>query len=340
MPEAVLVTGAAGFIGAHVTRCLLDRGYRVVGLDDLSGGQAAQVDPRATLVRGSILDHGLVDELFETHRFAYVFHFAAYAAEGLSHFVRRFNYQNNLVGSVNLVNAAVRADVRGFVFASSIAVYGGAIPPVTEDTPLSPEDPYGVAKAAVEQDLRIAAETFGLRSIVFRPHNVYGEGQSLGDPYRNVVGIFMQRILRGEPLPIFGDGRQTRAFSYIGDVAPTIARSIEVPEAYGQAFNIGADRPVSVRALAETVSEAMGVPCRPEFLPARVEVQHIHADHAKARAVLGFEDRTPLEAGVRRMAEWARSVGPGRRTATPAVEVERNLPEAWRGSVDPRDPVA
>lgn len=183
----------------------------------------------------------------------------------------------------------------------------------------------------MEQDLRAAREIFGLRSIVFRPHNVYGEGQNIGDRYRNVAGIFMNQILRGEPLTIFGDGTQTRAFSYVGDVAPVIARSIEVTEAFDQTFDIGADQPVTVNALGETVSRAMGVPFRAEYLPARPEVAHIHASHAKAKAILGFEDRTPLEEGVRRMAEWARTVGARQSPPFGALELDRGLPPSWRG---------
>jgi UDP-glucose 4-epimerase len=326
----VLVTGAAGLIGSHVVDRLLARGHQVVALDDLSGGARGNVDARAAFVTGSILDVALVDRLFDQHRFAYVFHLAAYAAEGLSHFIKRFNYQNNLIGSVNLINASINHDVRCFVFTSSIAVYGHATPPVTEDAPPAPADPYGVGKWAVEQELRISRAVFGLRSIVFRPHNVYGERQNIGDRYRNVAGIFMNQLLRGEPLTIFGDGTQTRAFSHVSDVAPIIAEAIERPEAYDQTFNIGADRPVSVNQLGEMVSRAWGVPFRPAYLPARPEIAHAHASHAKARALLGYRDAVSLEDGVSAMAAWARQVGPRESQPFRALEIERNLPPSWR----------
>ena len=154
-----------------------------------------------------------MDRVFREHRVRRVYHLAAYAAEGLSHFIRRFNYQNNLIGSVNLINASVNHDVECFVFTSSIAVYGPNQVPMHEELVPAPEDPYGVAKLAVEQDLRACHAQFGLPYVIFRPHNVYGERQNIGDRYRNVIGIFMNQIMRGEPMTIFGDGRQTRAFT-------------------------------------------------------------------------------------------------------------------------------
>ncbi len=326
----ILVTGAAGFIGSHVVRELLARGHQVVAMDDLSGGFRGNVDEGATFVEGSILDVDLVNGLFDTHRFDYVFHLAAYAAEGLSHFIKRFNYQNNLVGSVNLINASVNHEVRGFVFTSSIAVYGHGDSPVTEAMPAAPADPYGIAKAAVEQELRITREMFGLPYIIFRPHNVYGEQQNIADRYRNVVGIFMNQILRGEPLSIFGDGTQSRAFSYISDVAPVIADSVLRPEAFGQVFNIGAGRPTSINELGEMISRAMGVPFRPRYLPARREVKHIHACHDKASALLGYESRISLDEGIEAMAAWVKQVGARESTRFSSLEIERNLPTAYR----------
>ena len=121
-----------------------------------------------------MLDQQLLHRLFERYRFTYVYHLAAYAAEGLSHFIKRFNYKNNLIGSVNLINEAVNHDVKRFVFTSSIAVYGAGQTPLTEEMIPVPEDSYGIAKVAVEQDLKVSHEMFGLDYVVFRPHNVYG----------------------------------------------------------------------------------------------------------------------------------------------------------------------
>jgi len=327
----VLVTGGAGFIGAHVARHLLEAGHDVVVLDDLSGGYEENVPEGATFALGSVADAELVDELFRTNEFSHVFHLAAYAAEGLSHFIRRFNYTNNVLGSINVLNAAVRAEtVERYVFASSIAVYGPAQTPMTEDVVPEPEDPYGIAKYAVELDLAAAQRMFGLDYTIFRPHNVYGELQNSADPYRNVIGIFMNQVMSGRPMTVFGDGLQTRAFTHIDDVAPVIARSIDVPEAANEVFNVGADTPYTVLDLARAVAHAFGVD-EPEieFLPARQEVVHAFSDHAKLHRVFGEKPTVPLEEGLRRMAEWARETGAREPVRFESVEVLRNLPPSW-----------
>jgi UDP-glucose 4-epimerase len=325
-----LVTGGAGFMGAHLVRELLSMGHQVVALDDLSGGFGDQVDKRAMFVEGSVCDEELVERLFKEHGFTYVYHLAAYAAEGLSHFIRNFNYRNNLLGSINLINASVRHDVKCFVFTSSIAVYGALPPPMREDMVPRPEDPYGVAKLAVEMDLHAARHMFGLDHVVFRPHNVYGEYQNIGDRYRNVVGIFMNQLMQGRPLSIFGNGEQQRAFSYVGDLIPIMARSVDVKEAQGEVFNIGADVPYSVNRLATAVMDAMGVKGELRHLEARNEVVHAWSDHGKARRVFGEFMHTPLDEGLRRMAEWAKHTGARQSKAFGQIEIERDLPPSWR----------
>jgi len=331
--SSTLVTGGAGFIGSHVAEALLERGHDVVVLDDLSGGFVQNVPEGARFVRGSIGDTGLIERLFEEEGFEYVFHLAAYAAEGLSHFIKRFNYENNLIGSVNLVNASVNHGVRRFIFTSSIAVYGASPElPMTEKTPTHPEDPYGIAKLAVEQELAATQRMFGLEYVIFRPHNVYGERQNIGDRYRNVVGIFMNQILQGQPMTVFGDGRQTRAFSYIGDVAPIIAEAAGADAACNQVFNIGADEPYAVNALAEAVAGAMGVRPNIVYLPPRNEVVHAYSSHDKVRRVFGERPLHTLEAGLRNMAAWVRAHGARSSRPFEGIEVQKNLPPSWRVS--------
>ncbi len=318
-------------MGAHVARMLLERGHSVVVLDDLSGGFADNVPPEAKFVNGSIIDDALVSRLFERERFNYVYHLAAYAAEGLSHFIKRFNYTNNVVGSVTLINAAVNSGVECFVFTSSIAVYGTGQLPMVESLRPEPEDSYGIAKFAVELELEISKTMFDLDYVIFRPHNVYGELQNIGDRYRNVLGIFMNQILSGQPLSIFGDGEQTRAFSYIRDIAPAIADAPVTAGARCEIFNVGADVPYSINDLAATVKKAMGVPEHPvRHLEARNEVMHAFSDHSKAEEVFGMRANTSLDEGVSRMVEWVRAQGPRAASRFSNVEIERNLPAVWR----------
>jgi len=330
-PPRSLVTGGAGFIGSHVAEELVAMGHRVLVMDDLSGGRRQNVPEGAEFVAASVVDHETVNRLFERWRFDYVFHLAAYAAEGLSHFIKRFNYTNNVIGSVNLINAAVNVGtVRCFVFTSSIAVYGPGQVPMLESLVPDPIDPYGIAKYAVELDLREAKQMFGLDSVIFRPHNVYGERQNIGDRYRNVIGIFMNQILRGEPLSVFGDGEQTRAFTHIGDIAPVIAHSVERPAAWNQVYNIGADRPYSVNHLAAAVSRALGVEPRVVHLDPRHEVVHASSDHSRARAVFGDLMRgISLEEGLECMAAWACTAGSHPTPSFRGIEVAKKLPPSW-----------
>ncbi|MHB1193107.1 MAG: NAD-dependent epimerase/dehydratase family protein [Longimicrobiales bacterium] len=332
------MTGAAGFIGSHLVRTLAARGdVRVVALDDLSGGFRENVPDSVEFIHGSVTDPVLMEDLFGEHRFVSVFHLAAYAAEGLSHFIRRFNYSNNVIGSVNLINQAVNYDCRCFVFTSSIAVYGAGQVPMREDMIPRPEDPYGIAKLAVELDLKAAHEMFGLDFVIFRPHNVYGEFQNIGDRYRNVVGIFMNQILKGEPLVIFGDGEQKRAFSYVGDIMPAMAAAPWTPGARNRIFNVGADTPYSVNELAKAVCRAMGVPNHPiRHMERRNEVTVAYADHASAAEVFGTPRTTLLPDGLARMAEWVRTVGARSTPEFAEIEVTRKLPPAWVQQPDRR----
>lgn len=324
-----LVTGGAGFMGSHVAEHLLKMGHKVVVLDDLSGGFVDNVPEGALFVEGSILDHESVNRLFEEHSFNYVYHLAAYAAEGLSHFIKRFNYANNLIGSVNLVNAAVNYDVSCFVFTSSIAVYGAGQAPMSEDMIPLPEDSYGIAKLAVERELRVSHEMFGLEYVIFRPHNVYGEKQNIADRYRNVVGIFMNQLLKGEAMTIFGDGTQQRAFTHINDVAPVIAHSVEYAGARNEIFNVGADQPYTVNELAQTVAEAMEMPHRVAHLDPRNEVKIAFSDHSKAERVFGKPEKTQLKEGIRAMAEWVRKHGARESSVFEDIEIPKNMPPSW-----------
>jgi UDP-glucose 4-epimerase len=320
-----LVTGGAGFIGSHLARRLIDRGDEVIVVDNLSGGWIENIPMGAKHLIADLVEDDM-DWVFEVNKPTHVWHLAAYAAEGLSHWVREHNVKNNWLASTRLINAAIRHDVERFTFTSSMAVYGSQEPPFTEDMRPAPEDPYGIAKYAVEQDLKAAHEAFGLPYVIFRPHNVYGPNQNIGDPYRNVVGIFMRKALQGEPITIYGDGTQTRAFSYIGDIIDPMVRSLDA-DVVGETFNIGGEQVVSIKALAWSI-QALFPGSTFEYLPERYEVKHAYCDHTKAHRLLGFSPKVSLHEGLGLMASWVRDTGV-RWSKTPEIELWLNFPPFW-----------
>lgn len=329
-----LVTGGAGFIGSHVAKYCLEMGHDVVIIDDLSGGFEDNVPNGARFIRGSTTDYALIKYIFEREKFDYVYHLAAYAAEGLSHFIRKFNYTNNLMGSINIINESVKNEIKCLVFTSSMSVYGSNPVPFVEDMNLRPEDPYAVSKYAVEMDIHAANKLYGLNYVIFRPHNVYGENQNTGDNFRNVIGIFMRQIMENKPLTVFGDGNQTRAFSYINDVAPYIAKSVITPEAFNETINIGADKPCTINYLAEVVARAFGVDLYIQYLPERFEVFNAYSSHKKAYNIFDIKSYTPLEVGIQSMAEWVKRVGIRKGSSFPSVEIMKKLPPSWKEIFD------
>jgi len=329
-----LVTGGAGFIGSHVAKDCFNLGFEVVAVDDMSGGFRKNVPAGVRLVVGDLKDAKFVSDLMEKERFDVVYHLAAYAAEGLSHFIRNYNYQNNLIATTNLITQSVRVgSVKKFVFTSSIAVYGSGRTPMTEDMEPLPEDPYGISKMACEYDLKAAYEMFDLPYVIFRPHNVYGPGQNMYDKYRNVVGIFLNQLQAGKDLTIFGDGYQTRKFSYISDVSYPIALSGLMEHVNNQVFNVGGDIATTVNELAHVTAEAWdGSSANVLHLDARNEVAHAESDHKKLNCFFpGLPKPVGLRAGMAQMVTWAKETGKYFEPVKfDAVELMRNLPPSWK----------
>ena len=325
----ILVTGGAGFIGSHVAHILHTRGHTVSVIDDLSGGyrrNAAGLD----LHEVDLVDHVAVNRVFAEVKPHAVAHCAAYAAEGLSHWMRRYNYTQNLVAWANLANAVLENGVERVMVCSSMAVYGSQLPPFDEALLPQPEDPYGAAKAALEADVKSLGALFGVEWNIARPHNVYGPRQNLADPYRNVVAIFMKQALSGQPITVYGSGKQTRAFSYIADVAPVIADLTDGTD-HGLTVNIGGEQPISILDLAYLIQESTWSTSTIRFLPERHEVVDAYSDHRVLRELYGSWDPTGIEEGVAMMAEWARGV----EWAEPRrydYETEHEMFGPWRSS--------
>ena len=254
MKSKVLITGIAGLLGSNFSRHLLKRGYEVIGIDDFSGGYKENLSEGVQCLNINLADLKAVDQFFREQRPDYVYHFAAYAAEGLSPFIRKYNYTNNLICSANLITSSLNYDVKKFIFTSSMATYGREnTPPFTEDMQPKPLDPYGVAKYAVEMDLKLAHEQFGLSYTIIRPHNIVGIYQNLWDRYRNVIGIWIRKAIHNEPLTIFGDGQQTRAFSDVDFYYEPFEKVMY--DYSGEIFNLGADKERTILETAHLVRD-------------------------------------------------------------------------------------
>ena len=326
----IFVTGCAGLLGANYSRHLLLNGHDVIGIDDLSGGYKAFIpkSEKFKFIKLNLEKRKKVVELFEEHNPDVLLHFAAYAAEGLSPFIRNYNYRNNLICSANLINECITCNTK-MIFTSSMAVYGEQEPPFTEDKIPQPIDPYGIAKYAVECDLKLAHDQFGLRYNIVRPHNVLGVYQNIWDRYRNVIGIFIRKVLNGQPILVYGDGEQTRAFSDIKYYMEPFDKLLTGYD--NEIFNIGADKYFTLNQVAETVQyigKKYGYEVPIEYGQARHEVKHAYCDHTKAKSVLEFVDNTKLEELIESVFVWAMKQ-PNRKVKNIDYEVTKDIYEYW-----------
>jgi UDP-glucose 4-epimerase len=327
----IIVTGCAGLLGANYSRHLIQNGHEVIGLDNLSGGYKSFIPKGENFkfIKVNLENQKKIKEIFNEHKPDVLCHFAAYAAEGLSPFIRNFNYRNNLICSANLINECITHNTK-IIFTSSMAVYGEQEPPFTEDKKPQPIDPYGIAKYAVECDLKLAHQQFGLRYNIVRPHNVLGIYQNIWDKYRNVIGIFIRKTLNNQPILVYGDGSQTRAFSDIQYYMDPFDKLLEDYD--GEIFNIGADKYFTLNQVAESVQsigKKYGYDVPIEHGEPRHEVKHAYCDHTKAKTLLNFKDQTNLDELIEGMFVWAMKQ-PNRKVKDMKYEVEKNIYEYWK----------
>ena len=345
MQKSVFITGVAGLIGARFAQWMLDHtDYEVVGLDNMTGGYDENLpgfisggeeyrfsDSRFVFYKGDCEDVELVGRIFRTHEPEYVFHFAAYAAEGLSPFIRMFNYRNNMLSTANIINNCITYGVKRLVYTSSMSVYGEGIHGVRfdEDLKPAPEDPYAISKYACEMDIQCAGQLHGLDWCIIRPHNVYGVGQNIWDRYRNVLGIWMYQKLVGEPITIYGDGKQTRAFSYIDDCLPCFWNAAIYEKASKQIVNLGGIIPFSIKDACEIELKVIGD--HPVVhKETRYEVKHAIPSYQKSIDVLDYRETTSLKEGLAEMWAWAQKQPKRERFKWPFYEVEKGLYSYWK----------
>ncbi len=302
----VLITWVGWLIGANFSRYLLDRWYEVIGIDNFFWWYRDFVDSRVKLYEIDLIDEEKVKEVFEQEQIDYVYHLAAYAAEWLSPFIRKFNYTNNVICSINIINNCINYNVKKLIFTSSMAVYGIGNPPFTEDQLPSPVDPYGIAKYSIEQDLKLAYDQFWLRYTIVRPHNIIGIYQNIRDKYRNVIGIWIRQTIKWEDLSIFWDWTQKRAFSDIAFYMNPFEKLMT--EGDSNIFNIGADKEyqiIEVANLVKKIGSSRWYITNIIHYEPRHEVKNAYSDHTKAKNLLGFQDNTDIEKLITEMFDWA-----------------------------------
>lgn len=328
--KKILITGCAGLLGVNLSKYLLNKGYYVIGIDDLSGGyeEFLPIDENFKFYHRNI-ESDNISEIFEKEKPCVVFHFAAYAAEGLSPFIREFNFKNNVIASTRIINECIKNNCK-IIFTSSMAVYGNQAPPFTESMLPSPVDPYGIAKYTTEMDIKQASEQFGIQYTIVRPHNVLGIYQNIWDIYRNVIGIFIRKILNNEPMTIYGDGEQTRAFSDIKYLLPIFEDMIN--NHHGQTFNIGADKEWTINEIAEIMKDIAskhGFNASIEHVEERHEVKHAFCDHSLAKEVLKFKDDTNIFNLIEDMFVWSKNQ-PNREMKKISYEIEKDIYSYWK----------
>ena len=331
--KTILVTGIAGLLGSRFSKWLHDNTtYDIVGIDDLSGGYEENIDRRSKFYKIDLsIDQQKIYEIFEKHDIEIIYHFAAYAAEGLSPFIRNYNYQNNLISSTNLINAAIKYNVKRFVFTSSMAVYGNKHnPPFSEDMIPSPIDPYGIAKYAVELDLKCAHIQHGLQYTIIRPHNVYGEGQNIWDKYRNVLGIWMYQLLNDLQPSIFGDGLQKRSFSCIDDSLQPLWNASQNDSCIGEIINLGGIKETSIIDACQVLLKVTNTNIQPKFLEPRHEAKYAWSTWEKSKDLLEFEHKIDLEEGLTKMWHWAQKQPMKTRKVWDQYEIDNGLYDYWK----------
>ena len=329
----ILITGVAGLIGSRFADWLIENKpeFEIIGIDDLSGGYKENINPKVIFYQFNLVkDSYKLLKIFEDHKPDYVYHFAAYAAEGLSPFIRQYNYDNNLRATAGIINECIKYNVKRLIFTSTLAVYGHGSGGIFDEVQVpKPIDPYGVAKYGCEMDIQIAGEQHGLDWCIIRPHNVYGIKQNIWDKYRNVLGIWMYQHLNNEPMTIFGDGEQTRAFSFIDDSLEPLWNAAVRPEASKEIINLGGTKEISIKNASKILQEVVGGD-EIIHLEGRHEVKHSIPTFQKSIDILGFKHQTDLNEGLTKMWEWAKHQPMRDRFIWPEYELDKGIYSFWK----------
>ena len=326
----VFISGIAGFLGSHIAREGAALGWDITGIDNLIGGDPSNLaDTGIRWEREDCRGAGHYDYLLRGCDTVY--HCAAAPYEGLSVFSPQVVFENTLMSTVGLLRSAINAKVKRFIFCSSMSRYGHQEAPFTEDMAAIPADPYAIAKVASEDLVRNLCELHGLEWVIAIPHNIYGPGQRYWDPYRNVAGIMINRILLGKTPVVYGDGSQRRCLSYISDVTEPLLK-LATADVAGEIINVGpGDEGCTILELAETIISVLRSPVKPEFFPARPgEVHSAHCSDEKARKLLDYKPVVPLLDGLGRYANWIKEKNPRQFEYHLPIEIKSDItPRTW-----------
>lgn len=335
----VLVTGSAGFIGSYVADILIDDGHEIYGVDDMTGGFWRNINPSCKFKKLDLTNKEETAKFISKIKPEIIYHLAADATEGRSQFTPiNCTERNYLAFLYTLVPAIKTKKLKRFVAVSSMSVYGAQKPPFSEDLRPCPEDIYGISKTAMEEALKILADVHGFEYCIMRPHNVYGVRQNIADPYRNVIGIFINQLLSGKKYFIYGDGRQKRAFSHINDVAPYIAKAGFLNECKNEIFNVGPSEEYSINYLSGLILKNFfgldKVPenQKPEYLPDRPkEVKNAYCTNDKIIKIMGYKTSISFVEGIKEMIEWAKTLGPQKPRYLDELEIiNESAPKTWK----------
>jgi UDP-glucose 4-epimerase len=303
----ILITGIAGLVGSNIAKNLC-HDHNIIGVDNFIGGYRDNIPDGIKVYE---IDCNELD-ISHFNDIDIVIHAACTAHEGLSVFSPKTITDNTYGQSVNVLTLAIQAKVKKFIFMSSMARYGKQdIVPFTEDMQPRPQDPYGVAKYAFEETLKSIADVHGLNYTILIPHNIIGPGQVYTDPFRNVAGIMINRMLQGKQPIIYDDGTQMRCFSDIRDVISPLRLVVESNIADKETINIGPDQNfITILELAETIAKLIGFDLEPIYLPGRPkEVKHANCSANKARRLLNYNPQTSIEDTLTTMIEWVKTRG-------------------------------